>query len=371
MHRLGNGVEQLHLVDLAVAAHRGDDELPGVGLVDEGLDEALGRQTEEVRDLGDRGLARSLATLERRRRGDGIGRPGAPLGLLLVGAVTAGRAVDDRALAGRGGDHELVRRRAADRAGVGLDHGVVEPAGLEDPPVGRTHRLVGFVETLRGGVERVGVLHQELAAAHQAETRADLVAELGLDLVEIERQLAVALDVAPHDVGDHLFVGRSETEVALVAVADAQQLLAVLLPAPGLEPELGGLDRRHRELDGAGGVHLATDDRHQLLEAAPAGRQVGVDPRGELLDHPGAHHELVGDDLGVVRDLARRVQVVTAPAVHRFGRLLTRSSRRAESFRHSIILSSSAPTRGSRLRARPNAARACSSSPAASNAMPR
>jgi hypothetical protein len=39
------------------------------------------------------------------------------------------------------------------------------------------------------GVERVRVHHDELATAHQAEARADLVAELVLDLVAVDRQL--------------------------------------------------------------------------------------------------------------------------------------------------------------------------------------
>jgi hypothetical protein len=42
----------------------------------------------------------------------------------------------------------------------------------------------------------VGILHDEFAASHDAEARADLIAELRLDLVEIDRQLAVALDLA-------------------------------------------------------------------------------------------------------------------------------------------------------------------------------
>ena len=41
------------------------------------------------------------------------------------------------------------------------------------------------------GVKAVGVFHDEFAAAHQAETRPDLITKLGLDLVQIERQLAV------------------------------------------------------------------------------------------------------------------------------------------------------------------------------------
>ncbi len=61
---------------------------------------------------------------------------------------------------------------------------VVEPAGVEDRAVGGAHILVGRGQALPVGVEGVGVLHDELAAAHQAEARPDLVAELGLDLVE-------------------------------------------------------------------------------------------------------------------------------------------------------------------------------------------
>ena len=80
-------------------------------------------------------------------------------------------------------------------------------------------------------------------AAHHAETRADLVAELGLDLVEVHRQLAVALQLAARDVGDDFLVRRPGDEIALVPVLDAQQLRAVLGPAAGFLPELGRLQR--------------------------------------------------------------------------------------------------------------------------------
>ena len=44
---------------------------------------------------------------------------------------------------------------------------------------------------------------------HDAETRADLVAELGLYLVVVDRQLLVAADLATCDVGDDLFMHRT------------------------------------------------------------------------------------------------------------------------------------------------------------------
>ena len=58
-------------------------------------------------------------------------------------------------------------------------------------------------------VEGVGVLHEELARAHHAEARPALVAELHLDLVEIRRQLAIALQLAARDVGDDFLVRRA------------------------------------------------------------------------------------------------------------------------------------------------------------------
>jgi hypothetical protein len=47
-------------------------------------------------------------------------------------------------------------------------------------------------QVLERGVKGIGVLHGELAPAHDAEARPDLVAELGLDLIEVPRQLPIA-----------------------------------------------------------------------------------------------------------------------------------------------------------------------------------
>src|SRR5665213_4615829 len=109
-------------------------------------------------------------------------------------------------------------------------------------------------------MERIGVLHDELAAAHDAEARPYFIAELQLDLVEIDRQLAIALELTPRDIGDDLFVRRADDEVALVAVLQAQQLRSVLIPATRLLPELSGLNRAQQQFQGAGAIHLLAND---------------------------------------------------------------------------------------------------------------
>ena len=114
---------------------------------------------------------------------------------------------------------ELVGGVAADAAGVRLHGPEVQAAALEDAAVGRVHDLVGLGQGVVVQVEGVGVLHQELARPHDPEARADLVAELGLDLVEVDRELLVAAQLVARQVGDDLLVGRAEAELPLVAVA--------------------------------------------------------------------------------------------------------------------------------------------------------
>ncbi len=57
---------------------------------------------------------------------------------------------------------------------------------------------------------------------HYAETRAPLIAEFGLYLIEVGRQFLIAFQLVADQVGDHFFVGWSEAEVAAVAVIHPQ-----------------------------------------------------------------------------------------------------------------------------------------------------
>ena len=85
---------------------------------------------------------------------------------------------------------------AADDPGVGLDRERLQPATGEDARVGVVHLFVAGHRAVVGGVERISVLHDEFLGAHQAEARADFIAELDAHLVEILRQLPVGIDFA-------------------------------------------------------------------------------------------------------------------------------------------------------------------------------
>ncbi len=192
-------------------------------------------------------------------------------------------------------------RVAADRAGVGLHGAEREAEPREDARVGVVHVAVFAREIVCVEVERVGILHQELARAHDAEARADLVAELGLDLVEVDRQLLVALELVAREIGDDFLVRRAVAVPGVLAVLELEQLSAEFLPASGFVPELLRLDRRHQQLDRAGAVHLLAHDRFDLAHHAQPERRPRVDAGRELAHHAGAQHQLVADDFGVGR----------------------------------------------------------------------
>ena len=201
---------------------------------------------------------------------------------------------------------KFVRTRAADRAGIGRHSAEAQAETREDAAVGVIHDAVFALQVFEAGVERVAVLHEEFTTAHHAETWADLVAELGLDLIQMNRQLAVALDFLAHKVGDHFFVRRADDEIALVAILETQQFGTVLLATARFLPELKGLHGRHQHFQGAGAVHFVAHDRFNLAQGAQAQRCPGVDARGQAADQPGAQHQLLADDFGVGRGFFER-----------------------------------------------------------------
>ncbi len=104
--------------------------------------------------------------------------------------------------------------------------------------------VVGHVEARVVDVEGVGVLHHELAAAQQPRARPGLVAELGLDLIEPQRQVLVGRVEVLDEKGEHLLVGRGQQEVVALAVLEPEDVVAVVGPAVGQLVGLLGQQRR-------------------------------------------------------------------------------------------------------------------------------
>ena len=217
---------------------------------------------------------------------------------------------------------------AADRAGFGAHRNGGEAEPREGAQIGGELLVVGMARARLIEVEGVGVLHQKLARAHHAEARPHLVAELPLDVIEVERQILVGAHRGAEDLGDHLLVGRPVQHVAVVPVADAQHFLAVIIVASGFAPEIGRLDGRHQDFDRACAVLLLADDGADLVQDPDAKRQPGVAAGRLLADHAGAQHQPMRDDLGLFGRLLEDRQEI-AGQTHQASEVSIRAGRPA------------------------------------------
>ena len=193
----------------------------------------------------DRADARRLDLVGSAERLRKLGRARNAARDLEVGRVVPPFARDEHVLA-RPRRCEVVDRLVAAHHPRLRLHGIgLEPAALEHPVVRLEVLAKADVETLVVTVERVGVLHHELAHAEQRSARTRLVAHLRLDVVEDLRQLLVRLQLARVE-RDRLLVRQREDERAAVAVLDLPELGNVV--APGRLPELRRRDDRHEHL---------------------------------------------------------------------------------------------------------------------------
>ena len=195
----------------------------------------------------------------------------------------------------------------ADRTGLGLHRRHVEAQPGEDPQVGVVDDTVGGLHGLLVDVEGIGVGHDQLTGPQQPEPGTGLVAELDLDLVHGERQLAVGVDLAADGDGNHFLVGGPEHERATPTLdLHRRQGIAAEQGRPSaLLPQLERMEGRKEELLAAGRVQLLADDGLDVVEDPEPERQERVDARGEAADEPTPHQELVADHLGVGRGLSQ------------------------------------------------------------------
>lgn len=279
-------IGELRLVHLHVAACHGEHErllAADVGAEEDGLRRPRLRHVEEGGHIRDRLAVRGLDLLERegvflRRRGLSEGRD------LTVRRVVALRARDDRVLADVDERHELVRLRSAHHARVGRDGDGRQSTAVEGPEVRAIDIRIVPIQIGLVHVEGIGVLHRELANANEPGAGARLVAELRLDLIEHEGQLAIGLDLMPREVRHDLFVRHTQHHGASRAIVEAGHLGSDVLIATRLLPDLRRLHDGHEDLLPVDRVHLLADDRRDLVERALRERKIGVDSRGQWLN---------------------------------------------------------------------------------------
>ena len=294
----------LDLVHLVVARDEADDG-PAVAVDErERLARARLGYGEEGGEVGDRAALGSLDLLEVARLAfDEVDGGGGSLG---VGREAARVAEDELGLARVGERHELDGGVPADLAGVGHDRQSPETDAAAEVGVGLLLEVVALLQGLLRGREGIGVLHDELAAAHEPEAGPALVAELVLDVVEHDGQLPVGAELVGDEVGVGLLVGRAQRVLVFVPVLDAHELRTVDVPAPALAPEVGvGQDRRHHLL-AVDPLHLVADDGLDLLDGTPRERQVRIEAGGTSTYHPRPEQELMAGELGLYRVLLER-----------------------------------------------------------------
>ncbi len=139
-------------------------------------------------------------------------------------------------------------------------------------------------------IERVGVLHDELAYANQATARARRVPLLDREVVEQRRKLAVALDLARVE-RDRLLVRQRQDVVRALTVLEPEDLVDVV--ASRLFPQLERCQDGHEHLLAADRVDLLAHDLLDLLVDAPTERQEAPDAGADLADEAAADQQLV------------------------------------------------------------------------------
>ena len=211
------------------------------------------------------------------------------LGLLNISCVVTAATADNRIFSGFGQHLELMGETSADRARIRLHRTKLKATASEDSLISVKHILIFPTAILHVRVEAVGIFHDELSAAHQAKARAHFVAELGLDLVEVQRKLAVRSDHSAHQVRDDLFVCRPKAKITFVTIFKTEEIFAVELPAAAFLPQLGRRSDRKQKLLCAGAIQLLAHNSFDLANDSQRQGKVVVNSPAYLTDHAGAN----------------------------------------------------------------------------------
>ena len=158
---------------------------------------------------------------------------------------------------------------------------------------------VGLVQSLIGHVEGVRILHREFAATQHTSAGALLIAVLGLNLIQRDREILIGGVHILDRAGKHFLVGRAKQHICVLAVLEAEEVIAVFHPAVGLLIRLARQQSRKQHFLAADGVHFLTDYIFNLAQGAQTQRQPGIHARRDAAYITGAYEQLVAGDLGI------------------------------------------------------------------------
>ena len=299
MHLALQAVAQLDLVHLEIAADEHDhDAVVGFLLIGHGLQKSAHVLVQELRHFLD-GLHLGRRDLGERLLLAGHGLVLA-VGVFHVCAVVAVRANHQIVLADGRAQHELVRHLAAHHAAVGLDRdNLRHAAAREDALVRLVAAGIVRFEVFLAGVEGVRVLHREFAHADQTAAGAGLVAELGLNLIDHERILLIALRGAAGKLNGGFLVRHAQNHVVVASVVEAHHFAGDGIVAAGLAPQARGHDHGHQNLLPVDAVHFLAQNRLNLAGDVLGDREQRVDAVSDVLDVAAANHEDMAGDLAV------------------------------------------------------------------------
>ena len=131
---------------------------------------------------------------------------------------------------------KLVGTAASNGAGIGGYCTKPQAQTVEYAGIGAVHDTICLIQAINVGMEGIRIFHHKFACPHYTKAGPDLVAKFGLDLIKGHRQLAVTLDFASNNVGNHFLMRGTKAEIALMPVLDFQHLRTKHVPAARFPP---------------------------------------------------------------------------------------------------------------------------------------
>src|SRR6266478_1653971 len=304
-----DGIGQLNLVDLQIAAHHGQHQPPTRYIAD-CFHRLCFRDVKESCQVGNCHTARCIDLLQ---CCCWLFCKLSPhkFGLFHVCCIVAFVAHQRIVLTRLGNGDKLLRVLATNRPTIGMNDDETQTTTCEDSAIGFAHLAIADIEALGVGIKTIEVLHQKFACAQQPSAWTRLVTELCLKLVDELRQVTIAMNEVDPQQSNNRLVRRAEHHISSLAVFQTEQHRSIHLHTARsvgklLLPDIPGVHDRHGELLPTCPIHLLTHDLRNLANDTLAQRQEAIHSCCQLAYKASSHQEFLVATLRVVWDLAQR-----------------------------------------------------------------